>query len=105
MRIITGWGRTETDELSDVLREIQLPVVTKKTCSMAARKLGAKITDRMLCVGGGTKDTCDVCINSSLVHSPWSYDRSPYAIKNHRMATNDPLPCWVFGFLSWLLMA
>ena len=62
MRIITGWGRTETDELSDVLREAQLPVVTKKTCSMAARKLGAKITDRMLCAGGGTKDTCNTVV-------------------------------------------
>ena len=53
-----GWGSTTLGgAYSDVLLEVELPVVTKQTCS--ADMFG--ITDNMICAGGEAgKDSCQV---------------------------------------------
>ncbi len=57
----SGWGITSEGfyDLSKILQEVELPLVTKKDCNAAAAYNG-RITDRMLCAGliQGGKDSC-----------------------------------------------
>lgn len=57
MGTVTGWGSTaEWGMPSDVLMEIDLPIVDHKTCKSA---LGRRIKTSMLCAGGSRgKDAC-----------------------------------------------
>lgn len=48
--IVTGWGVTETDELSSTLRQAVAPVVSQQTCLSSDRPFyGNFITDRNFC--------------------------------------------------------
>ena len=53
-----GWGlTTEGGSASEVLRQVNLPIISNSTCSIA---YGGGITDNMLCAGfsSGGKDSC-----------------------------------------------
>ena len=56
-----GWGTTTFGgAYSDVLLEVELPVVTKQTCSADMSGI-IDITDNMICAGGEAgKDSCQV---------------------------------------------
>ena len=52
-----GWGSTSTGGSSDVLLEVEVPVVTNLQCETTM----SGITDNMLCAGGvAGKDGCQV---------------------------------------------
>lgn len=56
---LIGWGVTETGSPSEILREVQLPIVTTETCQ-AAYEASYTIGDGMVCIGTaeGGKDSC-----------------------------------------------
>ena len=56
-----GWGATSYGGVSsNVLLELEVPVVTKETCTTAMADFAA-INDGMICAGGVEgKDTCQV---------------------------------------------
>ena len=57
-----GWGTTSYGgSSSDVLMEVEVPVVTKETCTAAM----TGITDSMICAGGVAGfDACQVKLSS-----------------------------------------
>ena len=58
--VAAGWGlTTEGTEVSNILRQVTVQIVSKQTCNGLAAYSGA-ITDRMLCAGfpEGGKDSC-----------------------------------------------
>ena len=62
--MVAGWGRTVSSftpgHLSDVLKEMCVPVVGTPTCNTAFSDEGYSVTSRMMCAGlyNGGKDTC-----------------------------------------------
>lgn len=61
---ITGWGAVEENgDLSDVLRQVDVPKVNEKKCQRYYYNSYRKITDRMSCygyIGDEKKDACQV---------------------------------------------
>ena len=59
---VIGWGRTDTSTSngSDVLRQVEIPLVDLTTCRLSYGELNGKVTDNMLCAGlkAGGKDSC-----------------------------------------------
>ena len=62
---LTGWGATSFGGASsNVLLEVEVPVVTKETCTTAMADFAA-INDGMICAGGVEgKDSCQVSIST-----------------------------------------
>ena len=62
--IVVGWGRTisgiDQGKMSDILKEVCVPVVRQQTCQAAFVSEGYTVTPRMLCAGpdSGGKDAC-----------------------------------------------
>lgn len=57
---VTGWGATsQGGSTSNVLREVQVPIVSNTTCN-ASNAYNGQITGNMICAGlsGGGKDSC-----------------------------------------------
>ncbi|XP_001842728.2 serine protease grass [Culex quinquefasciatus] len=63
--IITGWGTTEKNDLSDVLLKATLPRVDNSECQqvMASNRLTVLLSDKQICAGG--KDLVDSCRGDS----------------------------------------
>ena len=58
MGTVKGWGATEKTNGSNVLMEVDLPIVTNKYC---ARKMRMNIDRGQLCAGGEEgRDSCQV---------------------------------------------
>lgn len=57
--MVAGWGQTEKNKPSDVLRSANVTVVDRKKCS---KDYGSKavITKEMICAGSDKVDTCQV---------------------------------------------
>ena len=59
---VIGWGKTnpEVNAGSDVLRQVEIPLVDLATCRLSYGVLNGKVTDNMLCAGlkAGGKDSC-----------------------------------------------
>ena len=57
---VIGWGTTDDGELSDVLRQVEIPLVDLTTCRLSYGIFANKVTDNMLCAGlkAGGKDSC-----------------------------------------------
>jgi len=58
---VTGWGYTyENGYLSNILRKVQMPVLSKSECDWAFAGSGLVIEDHMVCAGvpQGGKDSC-----------------------------------------------
>lgn len=57
---VIGWGIADNDAPSDVLRQVQVPLVDLETCRLSYGELNGKVTDNMLCAGlkAGGKDSC-----------------------------------------------
>ena len=59
---MAGWGLTqENGQVSDILREVTVPIITNKECRQTRYK--TMITDNMICAGNvqkGGKDACQV---------------------------------------------
>ncbi|MCB0064836.1 MAG: serine protease [Caldilineaceae bacterium] len=58
--VILGWGITDEGRDSDVLRQVEVPLVDLKTCRQSYGIFNEKVTDNMLCAGlkNGGKDSC-----------------------------------------------
>ncbi|XP_008108629.2 ovochymase-1 isoform X1 [Anolis carolinensis] len=60
--VVSGWGKVKEDGvLSDVLQEVELPIIDSKTCSELLKTLNLPpIRSNMLCAGfpDGGKDAC-----------------------------------------------
>ncbi|XP_039431994.2 trypsin-like isoform X2 [Culex pipiens pallens] len=56
---VTGWGTTESGELSDTLQQLTVPILSNQECKRAGY-FRFQITNRMLCAGflEGGKDSC-----------------------------------------------
>lgn len=54
---VTGWGKTETANVSNVLLYADVPLVPKDACA-AVSDYRARLTDRLMCAGSVGKDTC-----------------------------------------------
>ncbi|XP_011502272.1 PREDICTED: trypsin epsilon-like [Ceratosolen solmsi marchali] len=55
MAIVSGWGITETGELSDNLRAVEVPIVDRQACNISYSGI---ISDSELCAGSTGKDSC-----------------------------------------------
>lgn len=56
---VAGWGRTESDKLSDVLMKVNLIGVSKRDCNYVYNQINKTITDNQLCAGTEAgKDSC-----------------------------------------------
>lgn len=59
---VIGWGKTDPaiNAGSDVLRQVEIPLVDLSTCRLSYGVLNGKVTDNMLCAGlkAGGKDSC-----------------------------------------------
>uniref|UniRef100_A0A1Y1M8F7 CLIP domain-containing serine protease n=2 Tax=Photinus pyralis TaxID=7054 RepID=A0A1Y1M8F7_PHOPY len=58
LMVVAGWGRTETDDNSDVKLKSSVPLVSSSSC---AKKFGSRgyISDNQFCAGGvAGKDSC-----------------------------------------------
>jgi len=57
--VASGWGQTETDSDSDVLRKAALPIWHTDKCIEAFAALNYTVADIHICAGGdGVKTTC-----------------------------------------------
>ncbi|XP_029723493.2 serine protease grass-like [Aedes albopictus] len=59
--ILTGWGKTENDQLSDVLQKATLPRIDNEQCMQIFKRnqLYITLTDKQMCAGGkGFVDSC-----------------------------------------------
>nr|BAR45634.1 limulus clotting factor C-like [Scolopendra japonica] len=60
--VITGWGRTETGNLSAILQQAKVPIVSNKQCEEDYKKVNLRIivSRNMLCAGydKGARDSC-----------------------------------------------
>lgn len=54
---VTGWGKTETDVISQRLLRTSVPYMTLTDCNAAGRYDGI-VTDNMLCAGAPGRDAC-----------------------------------------------
>uniref|UniRef100_A0A8D2ZN27 Peptidase S1 domain-containing protein n=1 Tax=Scophthalmus maximus TaxID=52904 RepID=A0A8D2ZN27_SCOMX len=64
---VAGWGRTATNQSSDILQEVNLPIVGNKQCQCDISFL---ITENMICAGvkAGGKDACQGDSGGALVN-------------------------------------
>ena len=53
--IAAGWGKTETGDLPDTLRYVELNIVPNVTCVMNLAMVNIDITDKMICTFKGNK--------------------------------------------------
>ncbi|XP_060654202.1 serine protease grass-like [Drosophila nasuta] len=53
--LVTGWGKTENQTLSDVLREANIKLRNPRTCQQSFRR---EIAQSQLCVGDVARDSC-----------------------------------------------
>ncbi|EJY57465.1 AAEL017003-PA [Aedes aegypti] len=59
--ILTGWGKTEKDELSDILQKAVLPRIDNEQCMQVLKQnqLRIALTDKQMCAGGEKRvDSC-----------------------------------------------
>lgn len=58
---VVGWGRTTDAARSNVLRQVEVPLVSGEPCAAAYRRFNYLVTDNMLCAGfaEGGKDACN----------------------------------------------
>lgn len=58
--MVLGWGITDGGQDSDVLRQVEVPLVDLRTCRQSYGIFNEKVTDNMLCAGlkTGGKDSC-----------------------------------------------
>ena len=57
--IVTGWGQiSETGPISDILRQVAVPLVSNQTCQAAYNDDNTTIADSMICAGADGKDSC-----------------------------------------------
>jgi trypsin len=64
MAIVSGWGITESGELSDTLRAVRIPVVDRQACNISYSGL---ISNGELCAGSTGKDSCQFDSGGPLV--------------------------------------
>lgn len=57
---IIGWGIADNDAPSDVLRQVEVPLVDLETCRLSYGVFDGEVTENMLCAGlkAGGKDSC-----------------------------------------------
>ena len=55
---VTGWGSTESGYSADVLKEVEVSVISNVACQRQYRGTVHKITDYMLCAWAPGKDSC-----------------------------------------------
>ncbi|KAK2579375.1 hypothetical protein KPH14_003239 [Odynerus spinipes] len=69
--VVTGWGKTETSDTSDVLQALLVPTIDEQKCSDIFRKSSRRITERMMCAGylTGGKDACQSDSGGPLVYN------------------------------------
>ncbi|CAH0475618.1 unnamed protein product [Peronospora belbahrii] len=59
MATALGWGKTEDANISTILEEVTLPIISNAECSKFEKYIG-RVRDCMLCAGRGNgKDTCN----------------------------------------------
>lgn len=58
--VIIGWGITEAGSASDVLRQVEAPLVDVERCRHSYGIFNGRVTDNMICAGlpSGGKDSC-----------------------------------------------
>uniref|UniRef100_A0A8C9F750 Peptidase S1 domain-containing protein n=1 Tax=Pavo cristatus TaxID=9049 RepID=A0A8C9F750_PAVCR len=68
---VAGWGRTtnRNEKLSDTLREVNVTVISRKTCN-DKKHYKNSITNNMICAGskGRKKGSCNVSIFIGIIH-------------------------------------
>jgi secreted trypsin-like serine protease len=58
--LISGWGRVESGDPSDVLMKAYIPYITNAECSQKFSSFNIPIHDTYMCAGGKNKtDTCN----------------------------------------------
>ena len=57
---VTGWGITEAGRVSNVLRQVEVPLVDQSICRQSYGLFTEKVTDTMICAGlqAGGQDSC-----------------------------------------------
>ncbi|KFB40966.1 AGAP008649-PA-like protein [Anopheles sinensis] len=100
--VVTGWGTTETGELSEYLQQLTVPILTNQQC----RRSGYyrfQITAKMLCAGylEGGRDSCQGDSGGPL-QLPRTADGSPEADNQLGDGGNQPTPRqMIVGVVSW----
>lgn len=58
--MVTGWGTKDDGELSNVLRQVEVPLVARDDCRLSYGIFNDEVTDNMVCAGfkAGGKDSC-----------------------------------------------
>ena len=63
--VAAGWGITESGEVSDVLRQVELNIVPNVTCVDNLDAVGISITEDMICTFKGPVGTESICAGDS----------------------------------------
>jgi hypothetical protein len=58
---VIGWGNTEGTGPSNILREVEVNVISNAQCSSDYSQYGG-VSDVMLCAEADNKDSCQVCV-------------------------------------------
>ncbi|CAH0558768.1 unnamed protein product [Brassicogethes aeneus] len=68
---VSGWGKTEAREVSNVKMKLELPRYDHKPCIAKYNQIGLEITDNQICAGGlKGKDSCTGDSGGPLMMSP-----------------------------------
>jgi secreted trypsin-like serine protease len=110
---VVGWGNTSATGKGDFpheLQEVDLPLVSRTTCSDAYSELGDEITANMLCAGyaQGGKDSCEGDSGGPLVAQNAAQDNRWELIGVVSWGEGCALPGFygvytdVYNYLDWI---
>lgn len=112
--IVTGWGTTENQSLSDVLLEAILPRVNNDVCQqkMTQNRLNVQLSDKQMCAGGEKQvDTCRGDSGGPLGYSSTYNGRARFiqfgvvsaGVDSCGLKSVPGIYCRVGSYMDWIL--
>lgn len=73
---VVGWGKTESESSSSILRGVEVPFVNNKDCQLAYKMVGKSVSLKksQICAGGEEgKDSCEGDSGGPLMQLEWDH--------------------------------